>query len=210
MGPSGGIVKLTNVATAADVTVVVTVEFLPELGLKTMVKKFKSTSAASGSIGLFQLFSDETTCFVDPGGWQGRGNYLTCQVTSNDGSTSDSHVQHLVKTACGGSQLETAEFVIVRDNDDHELMISIAGQLGGAIPAIVGEFTVSELESAGAIVPVWVCDKGHVVFRPIGNSSVSVQWPPHRTPSDSRVVRPIGIRLKSWFGVGRRAAQTRR
>jgi hypothetical protein len=172
LDPSGGIVKLTNVAAAAEVTTVVTVEFLPEFGLPALMKQFKSTAAASGTIGLFQLFSDETTCFVDPGGWPRWGDYLTCKVTSNGGAPPESDVQHLLKTAGAASQLQTAEFVMVRnESDPHEPVISIAGRLGGARASVVGVFTVSELESAGALVPIWVCSKGHVVFRPIGSSS---------------------------------------
>ena len=121
LGPDGGIVKLTNVAAAAGMTTVVTVEFLPALGLPALMRQYRSTATASGAIGLFQLLSDETTCFLDPGGWPRCGDYLTCQVTSGQAGVSQaSQVLHLLKTAGGISQPQTAEFLVVRDNDRRE------------------------------------------------------------------------------------------
>jgi hypothetical protein len=168
-GPAGGIVKLDNIAAGADITTVVTVEFVPKLGLPAFVKQFKGKADALGVIGLFQLFLDETTCFVDPTACPSYGDYLTCQLKYGTASSKQSQVVHLLKNAGSILQFETAEFVIVRDSTHvDEPAVEIAGRLLGAFANVLGTFTVSELEAAGALVPIWNCNKGHVVFRPVG------------------------------------------
>lgn len=167
LGPNGGIVKLTNVAATAELKAVITVEFRPELGLPTAVKEKSFQSSTSGTIGLFQVLSDETTCFVDPTGWTRCGDYLTCQISSKHGDAQKSRIRHLLTTTGATSQLQTAEFVIVRDDDDPiEPTIRIAGRLGCLSSVVLGDFTVSELEVAGAVLPAWSGEKCQFVFRP--------------------------------------------
>ena len=169
LGPSGGVVKLTNVALGAEITTVVTIEFLPELALPAMIKQYKSTATAAGAIALFQLFSDETTCFLDPGRWTRCNDYLTCRLTFGASVPQDSQILHLLKTSGATSQTQTAQFLVVRDSDAFpEPAISIAGRFGGASPRVIGTFTVSELENAGALIPSWAYDKCQIVLRPIG------------------------------------------
>lgn len=172
-GPEGGIAKLTKIAIDSSVTVLVTVEFVPELGLDAVIKQYKSTATSSGAIGLFQLLSDQKSCFVDPGAWPRNGDYLTCQLISKVGDKSDSKVKHLLKTAGSTVKLETSEFVVVCDKEEQEISVLLSGRLGGAVATVVGEFRIDELEEAGVLIPTWMNERCRIAFRPI-QSGVSL------------------------------------
>jgi hypothetical protein len=168
-GPNGGPLGAVAPTVPADVRITLTVDFLPETNLPTFVRVYDRKLTSTGLVGVVQIFSDDSSFFVDWSPYGQFGDFLlgTLRVRPSSQKKTVVTCRPLSAARRYGIESRDAEFVYLADEEPQALSFEISGRLQGCAPGWLGSVSKKQMENADLVRVVWNCSTGRPEFHAV-------------------------------------------
>jgi hypothetical protein len=172
----GGTLATTVSALPSQVRVTITVDFQPQWALPSFIRIVDKEINSSGMVGLIQVFSDETTLFVDHGFYVQYGDHLigTLRVkrSNNDVAVISRPLATYSKNT---ARAFDGAFAYVADVDPQNIDFEISGRLRGCVPGVLGSLRNNAIKESTAVHVQWMCPANRPIFVPIATTIPSAR-----------------------------------
>lgn len=165
-GATGGTLAATTSAFPSTLRITYVVDFLPETNLPSFVRVFDRKLDEAGTIGIIQVFCDETTLFVDRGFFGQHGDYLlgTVSIRKSEQEPAALITRPLSAISAGRFVARDAQFAYFADDAAHSIRFEVSGRLKGCVPAVLGSTSNRDLKAAILMSTIWNCTTGRPEF----------------------------------------------